>query len=241
MKKLQFFMLAFLPLMYSCSKYGNIEGKVLDKFSGEPIAGATVEVKGTILKKNSKENGLFAFDDVVPGIQKIIVSKENYISFSETELIIARGATSKCQDLFLMPKPSSLGLFAISDTLIPIQRFFENSVGKSMNGNIIINDYYLQDVIKLDTINLLLYEGETIQKPSEIYIYSMKFYPLISNSFYGNTPERWISDQVIQDLKVEPIGTSLTQISGKLTKGRYLLRIKQPNGVEEWFFVFDVK
>lgn len=241
MKNVFILIFLLLPLLFSCSNYGAIEGKVIDKITGQPIKGAAITIKGTTIKSSTDKEGSFKLTDVVPGIQKISVEKDGFISFSEIELTIAKRTTSKCSDLFLIQKPKNIGLHLVGKSLKSINLIKEKNVNENIDGDYIIRASIIHNPEKLDSIKFILFEGDNIQKPSEIQVYSMKFFPFRSNSFWGDSPERWVSQERVRGLKIEPITSSLALITGKLPTGRYCIRVEHEYGVQDWFFVFDSK
>lgn len=240
MKNTFMFIFLLLPFLFSCSNYGVIEGKVIDKLTGQPISGATITIVGTTNKSITESDGTFKLIDVVPGFQKISVAKDSFITFTDTELTIAKGTTFKCSDLFLVKKPNDIGLYLIGKSLKQINLISEKKVGRTFNNDIIIYSSNIYNPEKLDSINFLLFEGDNIQKPSEIFFYTMKFLPHNPNSFIVY-PERWISEEKVQGVKTELLSNSLVQITGKLPIGRYCLQVKHEHGIKDWFFVFDSK
>lgn len=230
-------------LLMSCSNYGQIEGRVLDKLNGKAIAGATVTVKGTTTSILTDDKGTFILKNVVPGIQKLIAVKENYLSIGEIELGIAKGTTTKASDLNLVAKPPSEGLFLLGDKPVPVNYVSEKLFGMTMNGNPIIEASTLPSILAISgKLNLMLYEGENSLK-SQTLIYPMLFYPeeqtlgLVSIS----SPERWVLQAAItQGLKMEKPATSITLITGQLLPGRYCVMVKHEQGIEDWYFVFDL-
>jgi hypothetical protein len=122
-----------IVIFFSCSKYGEIEGRVINKLSEKPIIGATVTIKGTALSIMTDEQGNFAIKDIVPGIQKIVASKEGYLSIGEVEITIAKGTTVQTANIYLVPKPPKPGLYSVSDTLLPINNVSERKWNKDSN------------------------------------------------------------------------------------------------------------
>lgn len=64
-------------------KKATVTGKVIDKVTGESLAGVLVTIKGSDLKVYSDLDGNFTFNSVEPGNYTLEV---NYISYSENEV-----------------------------------------------------------------------------------------------------------------------------------------------------------
>ena len=247
LRKIKQLSLLFIAItLAACSKYGKVEGKVVDKITNKPIAGATATIKGTILSSSTDTNGKFVIKEVVPGTQKLAVTKDGYISISEAELTVAKGTTSKVASVFLVQKPLKPGLYKIGDSLQPISMQPESTFGRSMNMNLIIEDAKLHNITPVEgQINLLLYEGENPIKSDGIMLYPMKFFPagVSQMGFFAfRNPSRWVQQEAVTNgIKVEKLSPELTLISGQQEPGRYCLGLKHQSGVQDWFFVFDLK
>jgi hypothetical protein len=233
-------------VIFGCSKYGKIEGTVLDKLTQKPVAGATVSVNGTTLSKTTNDAGKYVLTDVVPGVQKISVARDGYIQVGEVELTTAKGTTVSAANLYLIPKPPQVGLFNVNDGLEYIRRTSENDLDMTMSGNKLILAKKLWKVTAVDiSFNCLLYEGDSPLKSSGMIISPMKFFQAdrVSFGFFSVPQEaRWLVQEAItQGIKTESLSNGLTLISGSLSPGRYCLQLKHELGVQDWYFIFDVR
>jgi len=234
-------------LLAGCSKFGKVEGVVHDKLSDKPIAGAKVIVKGTTLSATTDEKGHFFIKGVVPGVQKLVAVKEGYLSIGEVELTVAKGSTVESTALYLIPKPTQVGLFSFDDKLVPITRVPERSFEVAWGGqNKILEASKSPDVVTINRrINMVLYEGDSPSKTVDFAILKMKYYPAESTRigfFAVHSPDRWVTQEpVTQGLQIENIFPGLSLIKGELPLGRYCFRVQHVFGVEDWFFIFDVK
>lgn len=246
-RRFLFCSLCILLYVTGCSNYGKIEGVVLDKLNEKPIAGATITIQGTTLSSLSDSDGKFKLKDVVPGVQRVIVSKEGYISLSgDTDLTVAKGTTTKSSNLFLISQPPHSGLFSVSGALSPIAKISEKNWNMSMNGNSILEAQKAPPIKAIDSnINMILYEGDNPNKALDISMYPMKFYPADRTQvgfFAIPSPDRWVTQEAItQGIKIEKMGKGLAQITGQVSPGRYCCRVKYQSGIEDWYFVFDTK
>ena len=64
-------------------KKATVSGKVIDKLTGESLAGVLVTIKGSDLKVYSDLDGNFTFNSVDPGSYTLEI---NYISYSTNEI-----------------------------------------------------------------------------------------------------------------------------------------------------------
>jgi len=234
-------------LVIGCSKYGKIEGVIHDKLSEKPIAGAKVMVKGTNLIATTDSSGHFFIKGVVPGTQKLVAEKEGYLSIGETDLTVAKGTTVESSVLYLVPKPAHIGLFSVEDKLMPITRVPERSFEMAWGGqNKILEASKSPAVITINKrINMIFYEGDSPSKTVDLAILKMKYYPASQSQigfFAIPSPDRWVTQEpVTQGIQIDKLSSGLSLIKGELPTGRYCFRVQHVLGVEDWFFVFDVK
>ncbi len=97
--KMKLIMLALMSVtivtLVGCSKTGTIEGKVIDSHTKEPIEKVSVNIKGTTLSAITGKDGNFQIDDVVPGQNTVLVSKEGYSQSEPITIAVSKGVTSK--------------------------------------------------------------------------------------------------------------------------------------------------
>ncbi len=252
MKKSLFYIISCLGIIifFGCSKYGEIEGLVINKLSEKPIIGATVIIKGTALSTITDEHGHFAIKDIVPGMQKIVVSKDGYLSAGELEITTAKGTTVQATKIYLIPKPPEPGLYSVSDTLLPIHNVSESKWGKDSKGNFFLNESKAPKVnIIGKDINMILYEGDNPPKTINLYVFLMKYSPartakLGSGLFAINIPypASWeIQKNISEGIQIEKFGKGLSQIKGHLQSSRYCIRLQHEPGVKDYFYIFDVE
>jgi len=235
-----------LLALSGCSKYGKVEGEVVDRISKKPIAGASISIKGTALNGSTDASGKFILKDVVPGTQKLAVTKDGYISTSEPELTVAKGTTVKAASIYMVQKPSKPGLYKIDSGLKPISMQPESTFSRTMNMNLIIEDAKLHGITPIEgQINLLLYEGETPMKSEGVMLYPMKFFPsdVSQMGFFAfRNPARWVQQEAVSNgIKIEKLSPELTLITGQPSPGRYCLGVKHQAGVQDWLYLVDIK
>ncbi len=75
----------------------SIQGKIIDKSTGEPLAGVSVKIEGTDQVVYSDFDGNFAFDNVTAGTFTIKVSMVSYTENVLNNLILSANQTSIIQ------------------------------------------------------------------------------------------------------------------------------------------------
>ncbi|MCK4296609.1 MAG: TonB-dependent receptor, partial [Candidatus Marinimicrobia bacterium] len=87
-------LILFMVPVFVFAQKGDIQGRVVDKSSGEGIAGANVIVEGTTLGAATDVDGNFAIIDVPAGTIKIVVTVIGYAKVDQ-EVIVTSGRTVK--------------------------------------------------------------------------------------------------------------------------------------------------
>jgi hypothetical protein len=64
-------------------QYSSIHGRIIDKSTGEPLAGVSIKIEGTNLEVYSDFEGNFSFQNITPGIFNLKVS---FVSYKENIL-----------------------------------------------------------------------------------------------------------------------------------------------------------
>lgn len=100
-------LMACLSSLLFAGTTGKIAGRVIDKQTGEPLAGASVLVVGTTMGAASDHNGYFFILQVPPGTYSVRVSMMGYESFTFTNVKVAVDLTTKLN-------------FAVSSTVLEI-------------------------------------------------------------------------------------------------------------------------
>ena len=104
--RLLYFALLFFPFTWVMGQDGRtISGRVKDNSTGQYLAGATIEVKGTLLRSTTNSEGIFRIVNFPGGSQSLLIS---YLGFADKEIIIA-SADSKILDIALETKSATLG------------------------------------------------------------------------------------------------------------------------------------
>jgi hypothetical protein len=60
------------------AQFSSIQGRIIDKSTGEPLAGVTIKIEGTNLEVYSDFEGNFSFQNITPGIFNLKVSLVSY-------------------------------------------------------------------------------------------------------------------------------------------------------------------
>ncbi|MBI4098487.1 MAG: carboxypeptidase regulatory-like domain-containing protein [Candidatus Magasanikbacteria bacterium] len=98
----------------ACNENGTVAGRVVDRLSGKPIAGATAVAGLPPIQVTTGSDGTFVLDDVVPGSHTVTVSKLGYASLSDANAVVTKHAKTAVADLFLIEEPKAPGLYDIS-------------------------------------------------------------------------------------------------------------------------------
>ena len=92
---MKYIILYFLTFLFvqnlSANSSGEISGKVVDKFTQQPVADVLVEIPVLNLKTGSNENGSFKFSDVPTGTYFIKFYSVGYRPFSLSDVVVATG------------------------------------------------------------------------------------------------------------------------------------------------------
>ena len=56
----------------------SVQGRIIDKSTGEPLAGVSVKIEGTNLEVYSDFDGNFSFQNITPGIFNLKISLVSY-------------------------------------------------------------------------------------------------------------------------------------------------------------------
>lgn len=213
-----------------CSKFGKIEGEVVNKLNGQAISGASVAIRGTSNETHSDERGRFFLSGIVPGAQRVSVSSAGYISLSDLDVLVAKGVTINAEKLVLVPEPPGPGLWAVYDGRV-------NSIG----ARVIPRPYLRPDggyTIRPDALNSAL-TSENVKIDFLLYgghgASGAPFVELLPLQAVG---DYWLSKTPVQsDWRIEKLAPELWRITGAPLPGRYGLRVK---GVDERLFALSV-
>lgn len=155
---------------------GNIEGKVIDKNSTQPLPAAVVKINGTGQTEFTGGDGTYKFTSLEPKEYQITVSKENYIQEAKSIAVTANGTANL--DFALSP---------FSLTIIPTNQDITDAAGTTQftitsniswtasidqpwcsidhasgNGNDIITVTYQRNTISTQRIAILTVTGSTL-------------------------------------------------------------------------------
>jgi uncharacterized membrane protein len=85
----------------SVNNKASITGRVIDKNTGESLAGAIVEIKGTNIKVYTDLEGNYSINNIDPGIYSIEI---NYISYSsKTENLTVESGSKENMNVEIAP------------------------------------------------------------------------------------------------------------------------------------------
>jgi hypothetical protein len=107
-----------------CTK-GTIEGKVINPFTGKPIAGAVVQLPGTTKQPVTTDaNGSFSFPELKIQDYKLVAGMNNF-SKSEVSVSLTKEANEITKDLFIYNRKEEIGLYAETDTgMVKVPNFW---------------------------------------------------------------------------------------------------------------------
>ncbi len=112
----KFFTLLCLALIFLYSNDGFsqaqtiVSGKIKDRQTGEYLVGATIQVKGTLIRTTSNNEGTFQIVNLPDGSQTLIVS---YLGFTDKEVSVT-STKSPIADIALEAKSSTLGAVTVT-------------------------------------------------------------------------------------------------------------------------------
>lgn len=116
-------LLFVLAIQSFSSEFGNLEGIVVDKNTGDPLYWAHVMVKGFPGGTNVDEDGSFSIPHLSSGSYKVIASMMGYRAITK-EVVIERGKNSYLE-FELMQNPIEIGGVVITGTRTP--RYIKNT------------------------------------------------------------------------------------------------------------------
>jgi hypothetical protein len=79
------------------SETGSISGLVLDSWTGQPLPGVIVTVRGTTLATTTSPDGRYQVRFAPPGEQTLVFSKPGYAPATVTEVRVKDTAIFSCQ------------------------------------------------------------------------------------------------------------------------------------------------
>lgn len=256
MKKLTavLFLSLFAITLTSCKK-GSVSGKVIDPFTGQAVQNATVWVKGTP-KQTKTPDGSFKFDELKPGEYQLNSGKNKW-SESHEGFTITEKDLNVTQNIYIFPQTVTPGMYRpgkdSSEKLTNLWLNWESACKESLFGyrTRFIDTKTKKPVALPDPtvvspeFNALYYQATSVNEKLEIKAFPME---------KGNTKDHAdcqgfdkrekigyfpVVDQAIP-LESKYKSENLTEITGKLPKGKQALAIMQGNKVLKAYF-FDVQ
>jgi len=112
---------------------GSVYGKVIDKFTNEPLIGANVIILGTILGAATNELGEFSINNIPPNTYQVRASVIGYNSITKTDISVMPG------------RPAQVN-FELTITAIELESVFVQS------------DYFTRNPIEVGSIKGFSYE-----------------------------------------------------------------------------------
>ena len=96
MNFMKYFYLGIISLLTVISSYaqvatGSVYGKVIDKFSKEPLIGANVIIIGTDLGAATNALGEFSINNIPPNVYQVRASVIGYNSITKTDISVMPG------------------------------------------------------------------------------------------------------------------------------------------------------
>lgn len=92
-------MLMAIGLVGCGSSYGKIEGRVIDSYTQDPVAGVTVSLENTTLSTSTDSKGQYRIRQVVPGQQILVFRKDHYSDPATLSVASAAGTVTAVQDI----------------------------------------------------------------------------------------------------------------------------------------------
>ncbi|MEK6688781.1 MAG: carboxypeptidase regulatory-like domain-containing protein, partial [Gemmatimonadota bacterium] len=145
-----------------------IQGRVLESGSGEPIAGATIEVAGTVLSALSAVDGRFLLDGVPPGEVTLRVRLVGFQPKTMTGLSVSAGTVLR-QDLTLAA--SAVQLDELTVTAEAEQGSLDQALNKQRNSNHVMNAVSAEQIARTPDSDA----GQAIQRVSGVTLRDRKF------------------------------------------------------------------
>jgi Ca-activated chloride channel homolog len=100
--------LLLVSLLLGATPTGKIAGTVTDQKTGDPIVGASVQIKGTNLGAMTDTNGKFMISAVAPGTYTLSVTAVGYVKEEVTDIIVEADLKAEC-NIQLVPLAVSIG------------------------------------------------------------------------------------------------------------------------------------
>lgn len=165
--------LATLALILPAAPVGaqglaRIQGRVLESGSGEPIAGATIEVAGTVLSARSAVDGRFLLEGVPPGEVTLRVRLVGFQPKTMTGLSVSPGTVLR-QDLTLAA--SAVQLDELTVTAEAEQGSLDQALNKQRNSNHVMNALSAEQIARTPDSDA----GQAIQRVSGVTLRDRKF------------------------------------------------------------------
>lgn len=116
------------------SETGSISGLVLDSWTGQPLPGVIITIRGTTLATTTSPDGRYQVRFAPPGEQTLVFSKPGYARATVTEVRVAPGQASRA-DLALRPEFFEMDEFEVTAELANDQveqLLFERQASRSM-------------------------------------------------------------------------------------------------------------
>lgn len=179
LKIILFLLIPFINI--TCTKTetestGNIEGKIIDKKSGQPVAAAQVQLNSSNQTKFSGTDGYYKFINLAPGNYQISVSKENFQNEVKS-ISVMRGQTANL-DFAIVPanltitpanqnvsNSSGIIQFIITSNtswIAAVDKTWCTIDNTSGNGNSTISLTYLENTTPFQRIATLTLSGNQI-------------------------------------------------------------------------------
>lgn len=232
-------------LALACSSSPAIEGRVVDGYSGRPIAGHTLTLAGTKLTTISSEDGRYRFEEVASGLQRI-EPMEGFVVPKALEVNVPEGEQIEAADLVVYELPQQPGLAVVHDGVVRALASAEERSYRGAGGPFTMGATYCcwLDLAVADTAPRVA-DGDLIvraldreaAKTQPVEIFKVKREPPLLREYKDRRgrayakpdrlPERLMIDKTGHPLTFVPVSEGLWRFDPKaLSPGLWVLRVR---------------
>lgn len=232
-------------LALACSSSPAIKGRVVEGYSGKPLAGHTLTLAGTKLTATSSEDGAYRFEEVASGLQRI-EPMEGFVVAKGLEVNVPEAEVIEAADLVVYELPQKPGLAAVQDGVVSALVSAEERSYQRAGGPFTMGATYCcwLDVSVADTAPVVA-DGDLIvraldpeaAKTQPVEIFKVKREPPLVREFKDRRgrayakpdrlPERLMIDKAGRPLPLVPVADGLWRFDpNDLAPGLWVLRVR---------------